>query len=248
MGETRAALAECEIVNQRVAEIKDSAQVPLNYTLTYAITLARMGRPVEALTLINGAIDQAQRAGNSRSLTQGLYLRGSTLIQLERWDEADIALHEAATRASGGGEYRHTEALIESYMVRSDAARGNLDSAHRHRDRSLEVAGYHTQNPQRSLGRVLLNVAEVALAEHATADAEQFARDALTFYEAIARGPSTSADVGQALLRLAQARKTTGSRAELRSMLERAVECLTNGLAPDHPLTAEARSLLASIR
>jgi hypothetical protein len=89
---------------------------------------------------------------------------------------------------------------------------------------------------------------QVALLEGRVVGAEQYARDALSLAEPIARGPETSADVGEALLRLVQARVASGASAtDVRPMLERAVRCLTNSLASDHPLTVEARNLLSQI-
>jgi hypothetical protein len=173
-----------------------------------------------------------------------LFVKGWMLVQLERWDEADAALQEAVSPATGRGA--NTGALVESFLMRVDTVRGNLESAHRHRDRSLQLAGYHTESPQRSLDRVLINAAQAALAEHANADAEQFSREALAISEAVARGSDTSADVGEALLRMAQAQMAINKSAQTRSLLERAVRCLTNGLDPNHPLTIEALNLLAA--
>lgn len=94
----------------------------------------------------------------------------------------------------------------------------------------------------------LLIAAHVALAEHDAAAAERFAKEALAICEPIARGPDTSADVGEALLRFAQARLLSKAAAsEIKPLLTRAVRCLTNGLAPDHSLTREARQALDAL-
>jgi hypothetical protein len=93
----------------------------------------------------------------------------------------------------------------------------------------------------------LLIGSRVALAQGADKTAEQLARDALAINEKVARGPDTSGDVGEALLRLAQAKVSQGSNSSARPLLERAEKCLTNGLAADHPLTVEARKLLTEI-
>jgi hypothetical protein len=82
---------------------------------------------------------------------------------------------------------------------------------------------------------VLLVAAAVALARGSGAEAERFSGDALVISEAIARGPDTSADVGEALLRIAQARIAAGAGADTKSILQRAVRCLTNALESDHP-------------
>jgi hypothetical protein len=130
-------------------------------------------------------------------------------------------------------------------LARLELAQGKREAAHRHRDESLELAGYRTTAPQRSLPRELLFAAQMALSEGAVSDAERYANDALATATAVARGPDTSADVGEALLRLAQSRLAAGVTDGTRALLERAVRCLSNGLDPNHPLTAEARSLLA---
>jgi hypothetical protein len=61
--------------------------------------------------------------------------------------------------------------------------------------------------------------------------------------EADARGPDTSADVGEALLLLAEAEAAQGRTTEAQPLLARAARCLTNGLGADHPLTREALAL-----
>ena len=82
--------------------------------------------------------------------------------------------------------------------------------------------------------------ARAALALGRSAEAEQFAHQALSIAEAVARGPDTSADVGEALLLLAKAEIAQGRATEAQPLLERAARCLTNGLGADHALTREA--------
>jgi hypothetical protein len=87
------------------------------------------------------------------------------------------------------------------------------------------------------------------MAESNARDAEKFAHDALVLSEPIARGPDTSADVGEALLRAAEARLAARTKPEplpsdVKAMLERAARCLTNGLGAEHPLVTETRKLI----
>jgi hypothetical protein len=147
--------------------------------------------------------------------------------------------------ANGGIGNEVWAADVERIAAEGDAARGQLVSARQHIERSLALTRYHTKRQTRGLQLTLSVASRVALLEGRRAEAEQYARDALSVAEAIARGPETSADVGEALLRLAQARVASGASAtDVRPLLERAVRCLTNGLASDHPLTVEARDLL----
>ena len=243
MGETRAALAERKIIDGGLRELA-GPMGPLNVKTNHAALLIRMGRAASALDTLDSTLERARKSGNSAQLTNTLFWRGSALVQLERWDEAKATLHEAAALAAAGIGNRYMGALVESAMARMELARGSLDGARGHRDRSLELAGYRTENTQRSLARVLLVAAQVTLAEGAAASAERFARDSLAISEPNARGPDTSDDVGEALLRLAQARIASGATADAKPLLERAVRCLANGLGPDHALTVEARQLL----
>jgi hypothetical protein len=156
-------------------------------------------------------------------------------------------LKEAASLATAGIGNRNVAAQVEAQMARVDLGRGDLEPMRRHRERSLELAGYGTPKTERSLARLLLIAAQIALVQKEAADAERFARDALAIAEPIARGPDTSGEVGEALLRLTQARMLSGARPPDSTALERAVRCLTNGLGPDHPLTVEARELAKSL-
>jgi tetratricopeptide (TPR) repeat protein len=92
--------------------------------------------------------------------------------------------------------------------------------------------------------RASLNLAaRASLALGQPEDAEKFARQALQLAEAVARGPDTSADVGEALLLVAMANIAEGRAAEAQPLLERSVRCLTNGLGGAHPRTEEAIQL-----
>ena len=245
MGEVSASLAAREIINRRLREVESAGQASLAYPVNYAMLLLRMGRPEAALTALDGMTDRARHAGNPFELGMVLLTTGAALIDLGRWDEARAALNEAQPLTSGVAASKNWAAQVHLSLARLELARGKREAAHRHRDESLELAGYRTTAPQRSLPRELLFAAQMALSEGAVSDAERYANDALATATAVSRGPDTSADVGEALLRLAQSRLAAGVTEGTRALLERAVRCLSNGLDPNHPLTAEARNLLA---
>jgi hypothetical protein len=126
-------------------------------------------------------------------------------------------------------------------------ARADIQSARQQIESALKLMGYGTDKPERILSKGLIVAADIALQQGLAADAEKFASDALAISEGVARGPDTSADVGEALLLLAKARIALGTTEQARSMLERSVRCLTNGLNADHPLTREAQAALAKL-
>lgn len=244
LGEISAALAQQQVINQRLHELETPGQEPFPYRFNYVTTLLRMAQPEQALRALDGVLARARQTSNPHAIRQTLLLTGWTLVESSRWDEATVALNEAARLAADGIGNGNAQAQIEALRARLDLARGDIAAARRHIDTALKFAGYRTERPQRALGRVLLVASEVASAQGPAVDAEGFASDALAISESVARGPDTSADVGEALLRLAQARIATNAGADTKSILERAVRCLTNSLASDHPLTREARRLL----
>ncbi|MEN3353947.1 MAG: eukaryotic-like serine/threonine-protein kinase, partial [Betaproteobacteria bacterium] len=248
MGESRAALAEREIINRDAADVEGPGEEPIPYAINYARVLLIMARPAAALKALDGMPERARSTQNRFMLANILLAVGSAHLQLHRWVEADAALKEAASVVADGTGSRHVSAQVEAELAQLDLMRGEHESADRHRDRSLELAGYHGQQPERCLAKILLAAGQMALAEGAPTQAERFAHDALAISDLVARGADTSADVGEALLRLAQARLASGSKAEIQPLLERAVRCLTNGLGANHPLTVEARTLLIARR
>jgi hypothetical protein len=140
---------------------------------------------------------------------------------------------------------------VQATRATLDSQRGDLESADQHWQAALRLAGYRTQAPGRSLLRVLLAAADVAISRNEREDAERFAQDALALAESVARGHDTSADVGEALLLIARARHTGRATAfndaVSKATVQRAIRCLSNGLGPDHPLTLQARNLVAAI-
>jgi hypothetical protein len=92
----------------------------------------------------------------------------------------------------------------------------------------------------------LLLAAAASLALARPADAERFASQSLALAEAVARGPDSSADVGEALLLLAKAEIAQGRATQARPIVERATRCLTNGLGATHALSQEAITLSTS--
>jgi tetratricopeptide (TPR) repeat protein len=247
MGEVSGALKEREIIQQHLHDVESPGEEPFPYAINYAAVLLRMDRPEDSMRALEGTLERARQSGNQIIVARTLLMRGSILVRLGRWDEAEAVSKEALALAVGEVGNKNFAAQAESLLAQVDLARGSLQSARIHSDKSLEFAGYHTNKPQRSLAATLLVAARLGQADHAFANAERFAQHSLAISESVARGPDTSADVGEGLLRLAQARIASGSRVGAKPLVERAVRCLSNGLDPNHPLTVEAQKLLASL-
>jgi len=243
MGELRRALNERELIRQRLEETGESKADHVAYPVSHGILLLRMRRPEEASRMLDGVMERARQAGNPTWLAWALLGTGQLALQQGRLDDAEAALNEVSSQLDGGVSDVNTRIFAATYLAELALARRDFELARRHRDHFLQLADYHGTQSNHALPRVLLVAARIGLAEGAAADAERFARDGLRLAEAKSRGVDTSADVGEALLRISEARLLGNARAEVRSTLARADRCLTAALGEDHPLTIEARNL-----
>jgi tetratricopeptide (TPR) repeat protein len=249
MGEVSEALRERLEINRRHRQLEPEGAGQLAYPVNHAALLIRLGRPREALQILSDVDERARQRGHGAWLMQSLYLIGWAETDLGNWARAEAALTEAAQLASRNREgNRHLLMRVEQRLAELDLARGDLEGARRNIEAALATAEYPHGVFTRATGEVLITASDIALREGRAQDAESYARAALAAGEAVARGPDTSADVGEALLRLARAQIALGRASDARPLLERAARCLANGLDPEHPLTREARAVLASTR
>jgi serine/threonine-protein kinase len=239
MGELRRALAEREIIRQRLHETGELKAEHVAYPVSHGLLLLRMGRISAAAGMLEGVVERAREAGNPHWLAWALLSAGQLSMQQGRLNAAETALSEAASLLDSGVSDLNTQIFAAAYLAELALARHDFELARRHRDLFLQLADYHGKHPNRALSRVLIVAARIALAEGAAADAENFAADGLRLAQEKSRGPDTSADVGEALLRISQARLLANPGADVRSLLERADRCLTSALGADHPLTNE---------
>ncbi len=244
MGETRLALEQYEILLRRTRELEPEGQVPTYYAVNYGSLLVSMQRPQEAVAAIEPAVLRARSSGSPKSLLQALRFYAAALVAVGRFDEATAAAEEARNLATKMD--RNAQALIENCRTEIALRRDDLDAAAISSRAALKLAGYGTEHAERQLNRALLLATAVALRSGAPADAETYGKTALSRTESLARGPDTSADVGEALLLLAKVRIAQGSTAEAKPLLDRAVRCLENALDKQHPLAVEARQLLSA--
>ena len=244
MGETRRSLEQYEIVMRRRRELEPAGHEPPYYAVNYGSLLISMRRPQEALEIIEPALQRARTAGSPKGLVQALRNYGAALLALGRVSDAATAAEEAAQVAARMD--RNSQALIENFKTEIALESGDLNAARTHSKAALELAGYGTEHAERQLNRALLLATAVALRAGALEDAQTYGQAALSRTESLARGPDTSADVGEALLLLAKIKIAQGSTTEAKPLLTRAVGCLENALEKQHPLAVEARQLLSA--
>jgi Arc/MetJ-type ribon-helix-helix transcriptional regulator len=93
------------------------------------------------------------------------------------------------------------------------------------------------------LANALLDSAKAALARGRFEDASRFAQEALKEDLRKARDPRASADVGEASLLLAKARKALDDAPGAQAAAHQAAVSLAASLGPDHALTRDALAL-----
>jgi serine/threonine protein kinase len=242
MGEIQASMGTIEDVRKRRVAIQGDSSEPLSMTSTYADRLVRLGRLQEGLDLARSVRARARSSGNTLWLIFALRTMCIAYIELGQLSEAESTIQETAI-AVGSGSDQHFLGLLDRLRGLLELKRGDPRAALQSANAALAaMAGGRNRKPLDE--RTVLNLAaRAALASGQAADGERFAHQSLGLAEAVARGPDTSADVGEALLILAKAEIARGQITEAQSLLARSVRCLTNGLGADHALTLEALAL-----
>jgi eukaryotic-like serine/threonine-protein kinase len=244
MGEIQASMGAIEDVRKRRLAIQGDSSEPLSMTGTYADRLVRLGRVQEGLGLVRTASERARSSGNTLWLIFTLRTMCIAYIELGQLPEAESTIQETATALGNSSTMdQHFRGLLDRLRGLLELKRGDPAAALQSANASLAaMSGGANGKPLDERASMLL-AADAALALGRSADAEQFAHQALGMAEAVARGPDTSADVGEALLLLAKAEIAQGRTTEAQPLLERAARCLTNGLGADHTLSREALAL-----
>jgi hypothetical protein len=141
-----------------------------------------------------------------------------------------------------------TRVGVDSIRAELDLREGNLQAADRRAEQLVRTLADLKYNKPRPNYLASLLASRTALAVGDAPRAIEHARAALRIVEPVARGPDTSADVGDALFLLARALIAQHREAEARPLLVRAIRCLRNGYGTDHPTTREVESLLSTQR
>jgi eukaryotic-like serine/threonine-protein kinase len=247
MGEIRESLKVDDEVHRRHLAILGDSPEPLSMTVNTAERLIRIGKLQEGIDLARMAQTQARSSGNSLWLIFALSSLCAGYINSGQLPEAESAIQELTTALnSGSGTDPHFRGMLDRLHGLLELRRGDAAAALQSASASLAATGVPANGQSREARVALDLAARAALALDRPADAERSARQAVSVAEAVAREPDTSADVGEALLLLAQAEIAQGRKAEAQPVLARAVRCLTNGLGAEHALSQEAIVLAAS--
>jgi eukaryotic-like serine/threonine-protein kinase len=239
IGELQAALRASDEVHKRRLVIQGDTPEPLSMTVNYASILVKLGRQQEGISQARDAFTRAKASGNTYWMLFALVTEIVGETDSGQYPEAEATLGQLATAIDqGSASDPHLPGLVDRLRGQLQLRLGEPDAALQSAKASL-AASRDAKNGRDA--RASLNLAaRASLALEKPEDAEKFARQSLQIAEAVARGPDTSADVGEALLLLAKADIAEGRPGEAQPLLERSVRCLTNGLGGGHPRTLEA--------
>jgi serine/threonine protein kinase len=220
---------------------------PKGFVLPQATNLVRLVRYDAALRLVEQD-EAALRAAGEPASSQHALMKARVLVQLGRTDEGALLL-DAAEADLRKSPRRNDRLLEASALVRVQLTRaqGNLIGAASEAETLLQrMSVTYGTSPSPNLLHALKLASQVALDRKDAEAAMRYADNAVAIAGRMARRPTASADVGQALLLRAQAHRALGDGEQAAADLEAALPALTHGLGADHPDTAEARRLAAA--
>lgn len=248
LGEIQRAHAEVVDALRRLGALREEQPAAPASGLVHALVLNRLERAKEAMDVAAVALEHARALGNSYLIPLGNYYLARSLMLAGQLDEAEAHL-DAARQEWLVNETANRDLLADLTATSADLAlrRGDVARARELIDDSLQRFGWPTEKRPIGLNAALILAARIALASGDPAGARSFAAHALRMAEATARDPRQSADVGEALLVSAMAQRAQNDKANVRPILERAVESLANALGADHRLTREAAEKIPAV-
>jgi tetratricopeptide (TPR) repeat protein len=251
LGEVRESYELRRQIQERVAKMPHGEELRTVFLANAASCANRLARHDPALELLPAAAARAERDGD---LSMFRFIstevaRTRLRMGLPRAEvEASLDHLEAARFKENPAVDTSTRVLIDGVRADLDMREGEPQKADRRAEQLVRTLAELKFNRPRSNYLAFSLASRTALAVGDAQRAIEHARAALRLVEPIARGPETSADVGDALFLLSRALIAGHHDAEARPLLARAVRCLRNGYGADHPTTREAEALASTQR
>lgn len=161
----------------------------------------------------------------------------AVLVDLERLAEAESLLAQLEAAPELRIDQELALATVRAHLA---LKRAEPTAAAEFIDAALARIGYPGVRESAALGAALRLGSRAQIAKSNRVRALQMAQAAVAVSEKVARDPSHSADVGEALLILAQAQQMWGRPEDAAANAQRAHRALTHGLDGEHRLTREA--------
>lgn len=239
VGQVHDALAqERDVVNRSTS--KDGNPLHPTVSEAYGEMLVRTEDPSAALPWLDAAIESwhAQGAAPRERVVQAL--RSRALLDLGRQTEARAELPDLTALALARDQTSR-QSLVRAGTTRAGVllALGDVAQA---REQIAAVMDHVRASSDCARWQIpaLLMAARIAAAEGKTVDAGHYAAEALQIAQQRALRWERSADVGEALLILANVRRAEGDFSSASAMIPRARVALNDALGAQHSLTRAA--------
>jgi serine/threonine-protein kinase len=241
VGEVRAAYDLQQLVVRQITAQQGPEGVPASLANLLGLYQVRLEETEAGLAWLDRAVSSARAQNNHPALVGALLNRARAYLMLGRLDGVLPGVEEAEHLAGANPEDNRA-ALQAAREVRARwlLADGDPATALAGIDGLLAEIGYPRQRVARRLAPLLMLKARTELALDRPAAALATARDSLAVSEAAALKPEQSADVGAALLLLAEAQRAMGDGDSAGESARRAVTALSATLGPGHSETRAA--------
>jgi serine/threonine-protein kinase len=238
----------CAMERQVVSRVQSTGRSVITaIAVMYAKCLLREGDAAGALAWYDKALTAAQNEDEASLQMHALSTRPRALIQLRRFAEAGADLDRVEALARKNIALGEQPALY-SRIVRAESllAEGRADDARRRLDSMLPELRPVDSNMRLYLPYALLLSAKIAIVQRRFAEAVVLAEEAFQESAQRARDPAGSADVGEDLLVLAEAKRALDDQPGMCDAAKRATVSLLTSLGTDHALSRSASSLAAA--
>ena len=244
-GEVRGAQAIMAPLLARWRGLSEDGAPPTWFDLTRGVLLLRLGDAPAAHALLATVAERVRAQGDMPAIATADFTLAQALLAMGRLDEAERSLRAVQDAPASQRVWRMTPTTLRAQLL---LARGKAAQAAPLIESELARLGWPGAPPTSALANALRVAAQVALALPDASGAQAFAAAAVAASESLAREPGASADVGEALLWLAQAQRSNGSPELANGTAQRAARALAAGLGDEHRLTRLARESSAAER
>jgi serine/threonine protein kinase/tetratricopeptide (TPR) repeat protein len=216
---------------QRIRSLRGTQPIPIAYGVSYGTTLQRLGKWDEALAVLNEASSLAKLLNSEFLRANADHQLARALLGAKRLDAVEEKLADAE-KIWSVNEAGNRDRLGDLLRTRAELAmaRGNYEAARQFIEASLSKLSYapgHDLSPGASAA--LTTASKIHLQLGDVPKAITSAKEALALAERVARDPSGSADIGEALLALGHAQQAQRDPAAA-ATLARANETLRKSL------------------
>jgi serine/threonine protein kinase len=245
MGEYAAARQSIDGVLSHWPHATATDPVPAYLRLSLGMILLKFEDFDGANRELTAARDTARAMGEPRFEVLGALFLGQVALATGRLGDAEKLLQEVRSAPVHLSNH-YLANTLDAMQARLLLAQGDGVEAARRISQELARIDAVASSDERPRAATLRSGARIALAVGDAALAEKRARAAVASASRLTRDAAQSADVGEALLLLAQAQQAAGQRQSAVASARLAAVSLTAGLSASHPLTRQAMALSGS--